>query len=123
MSTSCARSGRQKVLARIAACSVLALIAVIAFSARHASAAPNGPLIVQGIVYDDQGNPLDGAHVVVTDLRTHASGDYGTFGGGFYYVSISGGGQWDVGDTIEVVATAPGLGQAANSAVTTVDTE
>lgn len=122
MSSSVFASGRSKVIARTGLCFVAVLMAALALGG-SASAAPNGPLIVRGTVYDEQGDPLEGANVVVTDLRTLASGSFDTLSNGFYFVSIMGGGQWDVGDTIEAVATAPGGGQATNSSVTTVNSE
>jgi len=112
---------RSKTIVRLMLCSVFASIAVLALSST-VSAAPFGPLIVSGIVYDEAGDPLDGAHVVVTDTNTLVSETYDTGSDGFYYVSISGQGGWDVGDTIEVVATF-GEDQATNTSEATAQME
>jgi len=97
-------------------------MAVLALSST-VRAAPNGPLIVMGHVYDSGGFPLEGATVVVTDTRTLESDSMDTLSGGFYSVSLSGGGGWDIGDTIEVVATATGEVQKTNSSVVPADAE
>lgn len=114
-------SGRSKMLARLMLCSIVASMAALALSST-VSAAPFANLIVSGRVYDEGGNPLDGAHVVVTDTSTDASDTYDTFGGGFYFVTIPGQGGWDVGDTIEVVVTF-GEDQATNTSIATAQME
>jgi len=110
-------SGRSKLLARMMLCSVVASIAVLALSST-VRAAPFDNLIVSGIVYDEGGVPLDGAHVVVTDTNTLSSDVYDTGSDGFYFVVIPGQGGWDIGDTIEVVATFD-TDQATNTSVAT----
>ena len=101
MSVHHSKPGRSKLFARLMLCSIVASMAILALSSR-VSALDN--LIVTGTVYDEAGNPLDGAHVVVTDTTTSYSDVYDSFGGGIYFVTIPDG-SFGVGDTIEVFAT------------------
>jgi hypothetical protein len=115
------KSGRSRTLGSLILFSILVSIAVFALS-NTVSAAPFGALIVSGIVYDEAGDPLDAAHVVVTDTNTLVSDTYDTGSDGFYYTSIPGQGGWDVGDTIRVVATF-GEGEANNTGIATAQME
>jgi len=118
MSVHHSKPGRSKLFARLMLCSVVASMAFLALSS-NVSALAN--LLVTGIVYDEAGDPLDGAHVVVTDITTSYSESYDSFGGGVYIVTIPDG-SWGVGDIIEVVATF-GEDQATNTSITTAEME
>lgn len=122
MSVLNAKPRRFRVLVPLMLSVVFASLAVLSLSST-VRAAPNGPLIIMGTVYDSGGSPLDGAHVVITDLNTLASDSFDTLGGGFYSVSLPGGGGWDIGDTIEVVATATGETQKTVTSVVPADAE
>ena len=122
MSVHHSKSGRSKTLVSFLLCSVLASLAVLALSST-VRADPIGGLIVMGTVYDSGGLPLEGATVVVTDNRTSASDTMDTLSGGFYTVTIPGGGGWDIGDRIDVVATASGEVQTYNYSYAPADGE
>ena len=109
-------------LARLMLCSIVASMAILALSSTVSAAPPFGSLIVSGIVYDEAGDPLDGAHVVVTDTTTPFSDSYDTAGDGFYFVTIPGQGGWNVDDIIQVVATFGG-DQATNTSKATAQME
>lgn len=93
----------------------LLFLAPLAWSNQASGVDPDTtPLIVSGTVYDEAGNPLDGADVVVTDLITAASDSFVTIAGGFY-VGVINVGSWDIGDTIQVAVTAPGGAQTSRT--------
>lgn len=116
-------NGRSKFLGVLLLCFAFASVAALTFSSRVATAAPIGPLIILGTVYDSAGNPLEGAHLVVTDLNTLVSDSTDSMSGGFYTLSIPGGGGWDIGDTIQVVATSPGEDEKTVTQVVPADAE
>jgi hypothetical protein len=122
MSVLHSKPGRFKTFVSLMLCTILASIAVLALSST-VSADPLGALIVSGTVYDSGGFPLEGAHVVVTDTRTLVSDYFDSLSGGFYVVSLPGGGGWDIGDIIDVVATAPGEDQKTVSSEVPADAE
>jgi len=122
MSVHHSKRGQSKTLIPLILSTVFASIAVLALSST-VSADPIGGLIVIGTVYDSEGLPLEGATVVVTDARTSASDSMVTLSGGFYTVTIPGGGGWDIGDRIDVVANAPGEVQKSNYSYAPADGE
>lgn len=74
------------------------------------------PLIVFGYVYDEAGQPLQGADVVVTDLITSSSVESDpTLSTGFYTATL-GVGTWGIGHAIQIAVTAPGGAQASRTA-------
>jgi hypothetical protein len=84
------------------------LLVVMMFSANLASAGP-GPKAVRGYIWDNMGNTVEGAHVLVEIINpgngaVKASGSYDSDEDGFYSV-LFGNFDWDVGDTIKVTAT------------------
>jgi len=96
----------------LAFASVLIVLALAAVPVNSAADAPR-PLAVQGTIYDSEGNKIpdipvtvnmkDGATVVTTKLYT--SGSLGQYSVVFLVT------EWEVGYTIEVIATGPS-GQA-----------
>jgi len=87
----------------------IAAIALMPMFSQSASAA-TVPKAVRGFIEDSVGNKLDGALVVV-NIRAQAdydtireTGSDTTGSDGYYSVTIAMG-NWDVGDTIQVIAT------------------
>jgi hypothetical protein len=97
--------GNKRLMALLAF-ELVALVAIVAIVGHVARPAVSGPvnLTVYGFVKDNAGNPVDGAGVVVTDVQTTASQATTTDSSGFYIVEFDLA-QWNVGDTIRVVAT------------------
>jgi len=92
----------------LAVVSVLTVLALAAVPANSAADAPN-PIAVQGTIYDSEDNKIpdipvtvnmkDGATIVTTKSDTTGSlGEYGVL----FQVT-----EWEVGYTIEVIATGP----------------
>ncbi len=77
-----------------------------------------GPLTVWGYVYDLAGQPLEGADVVITVDRTGAT-SYGVTGSDGRYQGTPeiDAAQYDIGDTIAVVATYNSNSQSATGTV------
>ncbi len=84
------------------------LLVVMMFSANLASAGP-GPKSVRGYIWDNMGNRVEGAHVLVEIInpgngQVKISDTFDSDSNGFYSVMF-GPFDWEVGDTIKVTAT------------------
>ena len=91
---------------------VLSTALTLAIVTMLQSAAPASaalfPKVVDGLVFDSVGTPLENAYVTVKILRasdntTRATQNYWTDETGFYTVTFDGA-YWDEGDTIQVIA-------------------
>lgn len=102
---------------------VALLVGAMLVSTTNASAA-TGPLTVYGYVYDNLGDPLEGATVVITIVATAESRSTTTDENGFYTNAADEfeSGDYDVGDTIQVVSTYNSV-EATNSEEVTEDME
>ena len=73
----------------------------------RAGTAASAPLIVTGTIYDSSGNLVEGADVNVTVIRSilpWPSQTYVSIEGGFYVVTFDMT-DWQIGDTVKVVAS------------------
>jgi len=73
----------------------------------RAGTAASDNLIVNGTIYDSSGNPVEGADVNVTVIRSilpWPSQTYVSIEGGFYVVTFIMT-DWQIGDTVKVVAS------------------
>ena len=95
------------------------LVGCVLMSTTNATAA-TGPLTVYGTVYDNMGYPLEGASVVITIVETAASRSTTTDESGFYTCAADefAAGDYDEGDTIQVVATYNSVEATNSTAVT-----
>ncbi|MBC7129377.1 MAG: choice-of-anchor J domain-containing protein, partial [Thermoplasmatales archaeon] len=72
------------------------------------------PCVITGYVYDENGNPLPGATVIIRDLNTGAWGENTTDADGLYSITLGGGPmsppwmEWFGGDGLLAVATYDG---------------
>jgi len=100
------RSSIWKPLAVVLAIGALLLVPMTAVSLNDAhTLTVTGPLAVYGYVYDFSGQPLQGANVVVTVVRTGATTSGVTDSDGKYQASPDiPQADYDIGDTIRVVA-------------------
>jgi hypothetical protein len=98
---------------------IFAFTAVAGETGNRAQIMATGPLSVWGHVYDLAGQPLAGAEVVVTIVRTGATATGTTDSNGLYQatpdISYT---QYEVGDTIRVVADYDGAQQQTTTPVT-----
>lgn len=109
-----------KPLAVVLAMGTLLLVPVAAISLNDAHTLNViGTLTVWGYVYDFSGQPLQGANVVVAVERTGATSSGVTDSDGKYQASpdFAPNSEYDIGDTIQVVASYNSNVQANSSAV------
>jgi hypothetical protein len=99
---------------------VIALLAGFALvSTTNAIAEGPGPITVLGYVYDNMGDPLEGASVVVTNEDTLATDSTTTDEFGFYQIDFDAA-QMNIDDTVRVDTTYSGA-PATNNTVLTSD--
>ena len=79
------------------------LLTLAVVSTTNATAG-TGPLTILGYVYDNMGNPLEGASVVVTNEDTSATFSTSTDESGYYQDDFESN-QWYVGDRVRVDVT------------------
>lgn len=110
--------GRSLLFSALVAMSMFAVVGLF-ISSGNVSAGI-GPKVVSGYIYDSEGNPVNGANVVVNIIHNSvvtATKSYTTGSSGYYMVSFAPA-EWQVGDTLEVLAT-KGSDQGDNSKVIT----
>ena len=108
-----------KMLVAVLMGSIVLMIPLTAMSNPAHIMAPTGPLTVYGYVYDFYGQPVEGASVVVTDTRTHVSVGGTTDSDGLYQASPEfSTSEYDLGDTLEVVANYDSHIQSTSDVVT-----
>jgi len=89
----------------------------------RAGTAASGPLIVFGTVYDSSGNPVEGADVTVTVIGSAAPPQsVQSIVGGFYTVTFDMT-DWNIGDTVRVVASFGGESGENQTTAVSVDLE
>jgi hypothetical protein len=98
-----------------------ALVASALMVSNSASAA-TGPKQVKGYIWDNAGRLVEGADVTInmlaqSDLSIRASYSETTPSDGYYSVSF-GMSEWDIGDTIQVIATFNGNQEPNSTAAT-----
>jgi hypothetical protein len=114
------RSSIWKPLAVVLAMGALLLAPVAAISLNDAHTLNvTGPLTVWGYVYDFSGQPLEGANVVVTVVESGATSSGVTGSDGKYQASpeFTANSEYDIGNTIQVVASYNSNVQANTSTV------
>ena len=84
---------------------VLTVVAGPSYNSARVMDTPIGPLTIFGYVYDLEGQPLEGASVVVTIVETSATATGSTGADGRYQASEIDSSGYDLGFTIHVVAT------------------
>jgi len=89
---------------------------VLAVAVPGDSAAASHVIVVEGHVYDSEGNLVEGIPITInmkdgeTTLSTHST----TSDGGGEYNYLFEAAEWEVGCTVQIIATGP-AGQAVNS--------